>query len=294
VSGWWEHGYAGGPMVELPGFPRPLYPPDANEHGKKASAPGPDVEAYKRTVSRAGRWPWQDFDDAYSNGFAHGTSGNVGETGVAGVQRQQDIDDTGWLGKNTFNTLRSIRVPQGPHEGEMAMDAYAADLLREAWELYGGHEPAAGGSAALSRAIGELGVKESPANTNNVKYCDWYGMVGPWCAMFVTWCYEHSGGAEAFIRGQRYAYVPYLVSDAYAGRYGLRVTSEPKPGDCVCYSWDFDSEYDHIGLFEEWKQGSTFSAIEGNTSTSSDSDGGQVMRRTRDTWAQATLFVSVG
>ena len=36
----------------------------------------PDVVAYKRTVSRAGRWPWQPFDDSYSNAFAHGTSGD--------------------------------------------------------------------------------------------------------------------------------------------------------------------------------------------------------------------------
>src|SRR5215831_16740554 len=130
-------------MVKVAGFPRPLYPPDAAAHGKTPSVNGPDVEAYKRTVSRAGRWPWQTFDRAYSNGFAHGTSGNVGKTGVAGVQRQQDLDDTGWIGEKTFNTLRSIRVPTGPHAGEMAMDAKAASLIDEAWEMFGGHEPEA-------------------------------------------------------------------------------------------------------------------------------------------------------
>ena len=141
TSNWWEHPYAGGPMVKVAGFPRPLYPPDASEHGKQPSVDGPDVIAYKRTVSRAGRWPWQSFDDTYSNGFAHGTSGNVGQTGVAGVQRQQGIDPTGWIGKNTFNTLRSIRVPDGPHQGEMAMDAYSAELIDEAFRMFGGQEP---------------------------------------------------------------------------------------------------------------------------------------------------------
>src|SRR3954466_8690921 len=120
MTEWYEVAYKGGPLVAVHGFPRPLYPPDANQHGKKPSSDGADVEAYKRTVSRAGRWPWQEFDDSYSNGFAHGgPGGNVGDSGVAGVQRQGDLDDTGWLGEATFNLLRSIRIPAGlPHASE--------------------------------------------------------------------------------------------------------------------------------------------------------------------------------
>jgi hypothetical protein len=141
---WWTKGYPGGPMVKVPGFPRPLYPPDSTKQGKRPSSDGPDVVAYKRTVSRAGRWPWGTFDDTYSNGFSHGKAGgNVGDSGVAGVQRQGGLDDTGWIGEKTFNLLRSIRIPEGlPHAGEPAMDATAAKLVAEAWELYGGKEPA--------------------------------------------------------------------------------------------------------------------------------------------------------
>lgn len=139
----YEHAYPGGPMIAVKGFPRALYPPDASEHGKKPSSNGPDVVAYKRTVSRAGRWPWAAFDDSYSDGFAHGKSGNVGESGVAGVQRQQSIEpDTGWIGQQTFDTLRSIRIPDGlPHAGEMAMDATAVQLINDAYERFA-HVPA--------------------------------------------------------------------------------------------------------------------------------------------------------
>jgi hypothetical protein len=299
MTSWdYQHGYPGGPMVKVAGFPRPLYPPDANQHGKRPSVDGPDVVAYKRTVSRLGRWPWQEFDETYSNGFAHGTSGNVGQTGVAGVQRQQDLDDTGWIGEKTFNTLRSARVPDGkPHAGEMAMDATAVRLVDEAFALFGGHEPAPGPTStlrqrALEAAISQLGVKESPPDSNRVKFTDWYGMVGPWCAMFVTWCYETQGDSPAFVRGQRYAYVPYLLDDARNLRYGLK-TSEPIPGDCVLYNWD-GGESDHVGIFEQWVGGHTFTAIEGNTSTSNDSNGGEVMRRQRDVNGQGTVFVRVG
>jgi hypothetical protein len=147
MSKWWEKAYPGGPMVKVDGFPRPLYPPDAAERGKKPSTDGPDVIAYKRTVSRAGRWPWPatgsaGFDDTFSNGFSHGKSGNVGESGIAGVQRQQNVDATGWVGETTFNLFRSIRIPKGlPHAGEPAMDATAVKLIDEAWQLYKGKEP---------------------------------------------------------------------------------------------------------------------------------------------------------
>jgi len=137
MTEWWEQGYKGGPMVKVKGFPRPLYPPDAK--GYTPSPSGPDVEGYKRTVSRAGRWPWGTFDQAFSNGFSHGRSGNVGESGVAGVQRQQRMQPTGYIGEATFNTLRSIRVPEGrAHAGEMAMDATAVNLINQAYDKFKG------------------------------------------------------------------------------------------------------------------------------------------------------------
>jgi CHAP domain-containing protein len=302
---WWEHGYAGGPMVKVKGFPRPLYPPDANKQGKKPSREGPDVEGYKRTVSRAGRWPWQEFDQAYSNGFAHGTSGNVVDTGVAGVQRQQHIDDTGWLGEKTFNTLRSIRVPEGkPNAGEMAMDSYAASLIDKAFDMFGGHEPSDGqGSvrnAALTRAKSQIGVVESPAGSNNQKYGVWYGMNGvPWCAIFVSWDFvlgaqDIAKHTDTFAKGAAYSYVPYILADAAARRNGLSIITDPEPGDLVLYDWEGNGEYDHIGIFEKWTGGtSSFDAVEGNTSTSNNSNGGQVMRRSRSRGGQATTFVRV-
>src|SRR4051812_16798741 len=305
MTDWWEHAYAGGPMVDVKGFPRPLYPPDASAHGKRASVEGCDVVAYKRTICRAGRWgDWdpQLWDESYSNGFAHGRGPNVQDTGVAGVQRQQDIDDSGWLGEKTFNTLRSIRVPHGPHEGEMAMDAYAAELIDEAWDRFGGHGPDSSSGtvrrAALALAVTQLGVKESPADSNQVKYTSWYGMVGPWCAMFVAWCFEKNDVSQSpsFAQGSRYAYVPYVVSDARAGKNGLRTVDvdDVVPGDLVCFDWSWDGEYDHIGIFEEWVPGTqTFDAIEGNTSTSNNSNGGQVMRRARSVGQQGTVFVRV-
>ena len=299
MSEWWETAYPGGRMVAVLGFPRPLYPPDAAP-GHTPSVDGSDVEAYKRTVSRAGRWKWQAFDQAFSNAFSHGKSGNVGETGIAGVQRQGNISpDTGYVGKSTFNLLRSIVIPEGlPHAGEHAMDARAVELVNDAWERFGGKEPSGGdvmtaAEARLERARSQIGEKESPRNSNRCKFSEWYGMTGPWCAMFICWAdQEGEVPTDSFRRGQRYAYVPYIVSDARRGLNGLSVTSQPRSGDMICYDWD-GGEYDHVGLFESGDS-SRWTAIEGNTSLSDQSNGGEVMRRSRTRReANGVVFVRV-
>jgi hypothetical protein len=64
----------------------------------------------------------------------------------------------------------------------------------------------------------------------------------------------------------------------------MSFTRNPEPGDLVTYDWpDEPGPSNHIGRFVKWTvKGKTFQAIEGNTSTSSNSNGGQVMLRTRD------------
>ena len=51
----------------------------------------------------------------------------------------------------------------------------------------------------LSIARRELGTKESPANSNRVKYNAWYygrevsGSAYPWCMAFVQWVFAQAG-----------------------------------------------------------------------------------------------------
>jgi len=311
MTAWHEAPYKGGGPAKVKGFPRPLYPPDVPEaSGHEPSPRGPDVVAYKRTIARLGRWPWTPdaWDDGYWTDFAHGSPGpDVERSGVAGVQWQQHLDATGWLGQKTFSALCYALVPDAPgfpHAGEQAMDSVARELINEAWTMFEGHPPAAIApgavrAAALDRAQDELGYSESPAGSNRNKYGQWYGMDGsPWCAMFCTWAYELGAkdvGADSptFVKGSRYAYVPYIVADARGRLHGLATTDEPVPGDLVCYDWESNGEYDHVGLFEKWTGGGSFQAIEGNTSTSSNSNGGQVMRRSRSRSGQSTVFVHV-
>jgi len=149
---------------------------------------------------------------------------------------------------------------------------------------------------ALSRLKTHIGEKEHPPGSNRMPWATgWYGLVGPWCAMAVSHAYVEAG-SKAFRQGRRYAYVPYIVEDARAGRNNLALTHLPMPGDIVCYDWDGDHRADHTGLFDGWiagAEGSEFNAIEANTGVGNDSNGGEVMSRQRKI-SQVQAFVHVG
>lgn len=132
-------------------------------------------------------------------------------------------------------------------------------------------------SDILSIAKKEIGYKESPANSNKTKFGAWYGLDGyAWCVMFVQWVF-HQGGVSLPMKT---ASCTQLMNSAKTA--GMWVTSGYQPGDVVIYDWGGDKVPDHCGIVES-VSGSSVVTIEGNTSVGNDSDGGEVMRRTRST-----------
>lgn len=140
----------------------------------------------------------------------------------------------------------------------------------------------------LDVARAELGAREVPMNSNNVKYNTAYygrevydGLWGtkfPWCVVFVWWCFQQAGAAELFYGGGKTASCTALRD--WAKQNGQWVTGGYRPGDVVIYDWHDDGKPDHCGIIET-VGGSTVVAIEGNTAIGNDSNGGEVMRRTR-------------
>jgi hypothetical protein len=139
------------------------------------------------------------------------------------------------------------------------------------------------GVAALAVARGEIGTKESPPHSNKVKYS---GDFKPdaWCADFVTWCLNEVGfravsTADFFTRRCR-------DWEKAAARRHLGMRTIPleaaRPGDIVTFEWpDVEGRSDHIGFVAAHPENGSFTTVEGNTSPTSDSDGGEVMERTR-------------
>lgn len=147
---------------------------------------------------------------------------------------------------------------------------------------------------ALAEAKKWVGTKESPAGSNRVIFSDWYGMIGPWCAMYVTWCYTKAGAKHFDKNKARWAYCPFMLNDARNQRNGLTVIPKDKaqPGDIVLFSWKQDGVANHVGMLTTTVKNGNFKSIEGNTSFSNNSNGGEVMIRDRNT-SQVIAFVRV-
>lgn len=137
----------------------------------------------------------------------------------------------------------------------------------------------------LSIARKQVGVRENPARSNNVKYNTWYygrtvyGEDYPWCMAFVQWCYN-----EALLK------LPFLTAsctalyDWYAQNHPECIVKKPTPGCIILYHWpNSKRRFNHTGIFERF-DGKNLVAIEGNTGIggSNETNGGQVMRRVRD------------
>jgi len=146
------------------------------------------------------------------------------------------------------------------------------------------------GVKALEFAVGEIGNHESPYGSNLSKYGAWYGFNGvPWCAIFESYCFAHTGHPA-----YRYAACEQIYADAAAGRNGLKLVWSPMPGDLSIFNLHGDP-FAHTSFFERWidEQAGTFSDVGGNTGPTNISNGGAVMRQTRQRQL-VSHFVRVG
>lgn len=131
----------------------------------------------------------------------------------------------------------------------------------------------------INRALGEVGIKENPPNSNKVKYNTWYygkevsGASYPWCMTFIQWIFKDSGLLP----------IKTASCSALYNEFKKRgqIVKDPQPGDIVFFKWN-TSNYpcQHVGLVVS-VGGSSVITVEGNTSVTSDDNGGSVMKRQR-------------
>lgn len=135
----------------------------------------------------------------------------------------------------------------------------------------------------VSAAKAEIGVKETPPNSNNVKYNTWYyghpvsGANYPWCMVFVQWLFRNvsmlikTASCSTLLRWSKQEKCFY---------------TEPKVGDIVFFKFDksLKAEAQHCGIVVEVLSGGKIKSVEGNTSSGnigSQDNGGCVALRTR-------------
>lgn len=132
----------------------------------------------------------------------------------------------------------------------------------------------------ISIAKNEIGVKENPPNSNCVKYNTWLygrcvsGPEYPWCAAFVSWCFKNDQNL-----------CPKTASclnmlQWFEGKG--QVVKDPNPGDIVFFKYSTNTRRtNHVGIVIG-VGGKIIRTIEGNTSVSSNDNGGSVMERMRN------------
>lgn len=140
MAEWYDNPYPKGAAVGPSKLPREAHPPSED----KGVFVGDDILAYKRAISRAQRWlPWEptNWDSSYWELFAMGKgTGNVGDSGVRGFQRQEGITQNGVMNDITYQRIRRSRIPVGPNKGRPLLDAEAIRLLEAALKEYGPDE----------------------------------------------------------------------------------------------------------------------------------------------------------
>lgn len=139
----------------------------------------------------------------------------------------------------------------------------------------------------LSIAAAQIGTKEEPPHSNTVKYnTAFYGKavsggIYPWCCAFVWWVFQQAGAGALFYGGKKTASCTVLYN--YYRKEGQTVPpQEARPGDLVFFVFDGNDKgtMNHIGICESSSDGYV-TTIDGNTGTTSDANGGEVMRRKR-------------
>lgn len=141
-------------------------------------------------------------------------------------------------------------------------------------------------SELLALAAAQLGVKESPAGSNRVKYNTAYygwevsGSAFPWCCAFIWWLFRAAGASELFYGGEKTASCTTLYG-WYRSHKQTVPPTQARPGDLVFFNFDGNpAVMNHIGICESC-EGGFITTIDGNTGTTSEANGGAVMRRRR-------------
>lgn len=116
----------------------------------------------------------------------------------------------------------------------------------------------------LKMVANEIGTKEEPMGSNNVKYNTWYygkevsGDQYMWCMVFVQWCFDHAGLTlpykTALCKGLWEYYQTNMPTKCHA--------KNPKPGDIVILGRGTNGG--HTGIVEK-VNGVDYTTIEGNS-----------------------------
>lgn len=152
--------------------------------------------------------------------------------------------------------------------------------------------------AVIAKGLSQVGISESPPYSNRTPYTAWYGLVGPWCAMFVSWCFTFGGSPLPPIRTSKgFAYCPDIVAFAKANGiwHDASSTYRPKRGDIVLFDFPGDgvNRPSHVEIVLAYLGVGRVQTLGGNTMSGGGRDGGSVVIHNRSVAGGIIGYVSV-
>jgi hypothetical protein len=218
---------------------------------------------------------------------------------VARAQRALGVPDDGMYGPVTASAAAAWKRAAGyPNELiDNSLDPEAQGYLLGREELPPGYLERAskraprlersrlvpGEAVAEMEAWAAIGLRERPAGSDRVPALARLGhdlrlaeetsaMGFPWCAYaaFLAALKVGGGTAEAGLRRGLFnaLYVPAILAEAHAGRFGLRVMarSQAERGDLALFDWGPGGDpADHLGRLVSPPMGRSVTTVDGNT-----------------------------
>ena len=122
-------------------------------------------------------------------------------------------------------------------------------------------------------AKSQLNYRET--GNNDTIYGKWFGLNNqPWCAMFVSWCYDQAGLVSKVAAQNKKG---FASCDAglkwFTKKNKIVPVGQAQPGDLVFFQFDKDAQADHVGICASNDGKGFLMVYEGNTSA--DSKGSQ-------------------
>lgn len=146
---------------------------------------------------------------------------------------------------------------------------------------------------AVAQFYADQKYTEKPKNSNHTIFGAWYGVQTAWCAMFVSYCLNHSGNGSA-INGAQSKKGYALCSKGinwFKKKKAWYPVIKAQPGDIAFFDWNHNHDPDHTGIILKVDvKRKRVLTIEGNTGAKNLSNGGAVLKQ----WRNMSTIMGVG